>query len=104
MEIEQKLTKNDIKEGLVRISGENLSFFWGGKVRPKDFEMQITLPDGEHYVSIITFNSSQESPRFLKNIRGPLRAYYRLVDAKCGDTLKIKRNVDDSIEIRYVAF
>ena len=99
MDIAQILTKNDIKEGLIRVSGENLAFFHGGKCRSKEYEMQILLPDEKHYDSRITFNTS--SPRFLKDIRVPLRAYYQKVGAKIGDKLTIRRNADDSFIIEH---
>lgn len=101
MYIEQILTKNDIKEGLIRVSGGNLGFFHGGKCRSKEYEMQILLPDEKHYDSRITFNKSTSNPRFFKDIRVPLRAYYQKVGAKIGDKLTIRRNTDDSFIIEY---
>ena len=101
MEIKQELTKNDIKEGLVRVSGENISFFHGGKFRTKGHKLHITLPDGRSCETVITFSSKTGGPRFLKDIRGALRAYFQKVYAKPGDILKINCDEDSRFAIKY---
>lgn len=101
MNITQTLSKNDIKEGLIRVSKTNLDFFLGGQA--KEHQLEIQLPDGEKCRSAITYKKDKkgEVPRFLKDIRPELKKFYSKVKATLGDTLTIERGADDLLIIQY---
>lgn len=98
----QELSGNDLKEGLVRVSRDNLHFFVDEKTPSRELQLKVLLPDGKYYKSCIQLHSKTGAPRFLRDIRVPLRDFYTNVGAEIGDLLTIEKGVGDVFVVNFV--
>lgn len=93
--IQQNLSANDIKEGLIRVSQANLAFFG-----VHHDEWHFTLPDGScHTVSLTC--SQTGNPRFFQALRKPLKNYFKAVGAKATDQLHITCESGNHFKVTY---
>lgn len=93
--IQQILSANDIKEGLIRVSQDNLEFFGA-----HHDEWRFTLPDGScHTVSLTC--SQRGNPRFFQALRKPLKCYFKAVSAKAADQLSIACESGNHFKVAY---